>query len=353
MKDIDFDELDRAVSSVLQTTPSAASPVPTDAVKTPNATPSTVELSSPPLSQDAEQSDDTPVVQPIDSAYSSVDDSSASLASPATKRSGRFMDVMHPSSDMRTAAVSAPSREGVALSPLSTEADQTPPTIEMIDEVDTSDSLAQAFDSLDATMPLQSPFLPDAQVDKRPLGGTPPAADNSFGDLLAKELTAEYETTSSPAASESTPVDDPMPSEPATAQTPAELYEDPQEQLPPSPEVAAVPEELAGDIVMIESLEAQPASVNTAEAVNTPLAPAESSTAPLSTPVQGSIPQQYTEQPSTSDQSHTPIYDTEAVPQPLAHPAKKKSGWLVVVWIFLIVALAVGGVLGLHFLGYL
>jgi hypothetical protein len=57
-----------------------------------------------------------------------------------------------------------------------------------------------------------------------------------------------------------------------------------------------------------------------------------------------SIPTQYSEQPSTGDASHTPIYDNEATHQPLAHPAKKKKGWLLIV--FIVAILAIGGGLG-------
>ena len=64
-----------------------------------------------------------------------------------------------------------------------------------------------------------------------------------------------------------------------------------------------------------------------------------------------SIPQQYREEPSTGDKDNGAIYDTDTYHQPIAHPAKKKSGWMWVVWIVAILLLGAGGGAALYFLG--
>jgi hypothetical protein len=57
-----------------------------------------------------------------------------------------------------------------------------------------------------------------------------------------------------------------------------------------------------------------------------------------------SIVQQYKEQPSTGEQNTGAIYDTDSYHKTLVHPVKKKSGWLWVVWIAIL--LVVGGGVG-------
>ena len=51
-----------------------------------------------------------------------------------------------------------------------------------------------------------------------------------------------------------------------------------------------------------------------------------------------SITQQYKEQPSSNQQSGA-IFDTESYHQPVIKPAHKKSSWLIIVWILLLVLL--------------
>lgn len=344
MKDIDFDELDKAVSSVMQTTQQVDEQLTSVPVETtvatdePQAQP-VVDGGAPATPSDVL---DTPDERSLDAP------ADTSQPAPAVKRSGRFMDVMHPSSDMKTAAVSPPSREGVAIEPpvevAAVSADQGAEMPELpAATVETAPDVMP--DPLDHA-PLQSPFLPDAQVEKRPLGGEVPSL-SSLNDLLVKELSGDIDDTSTVSTN---PVE--KTSEPAAEgalSTEAELSvsgDDPDDQLPATPDVAPLPVELHSDIVAIESGEVQPA-VETSP-------PAQAATTPQPvTPAAGSIAQQYAEQPSTSDQSHTPIYDTDIVAQPLAHPPKKKSGWFVVLFIILLLVVCGGGAVGLYFLGYL
>ena len=88
MKDLDFDELDRAVNSAINPQP-AAPAEPVAEPPAPETEPAVEPVTEPPAP--------TPVV---------------SSPSPAARRSsGRFMDVVHPSSDMRAKANETPVTE--------------------------------------------------------------------------------------------------------------------------------------------------------------------------------------------------------------------------------------------------
>jgi hypothetical protein len=65
-----------------------------------------------------------------------------------------------------------------------------------------------------------------------------------------------------------------------------------------------------------------------------------------------SIPQQYKEEPSTGDAKNGAIYDTDTYHhQPLAHPKKKKSGWMWVIWIILILIIGAAAGAALYWAG--
>ncbi|HEU4716137.1 MAG TPA: hypothetical protein VFS14_04915, partial [Candidatus Saccharimonadales bacterium] len=190
--------------------------------------------------------------------------------------------------------------------------------------------------------PLTSPFLPDAKVEKRPLGG-----------LASEESDA-------PAS------DDDISRAPMADDT-KKSVDDPNKQLPADPtEVEPVlPEELSGDLMAVEAdtthaelkrahdesaQQSMPAAAKespvaaqgfeTKEPSTSPAASAEEKPVPAGPT---SIPQQYKEEPSTGDQDNGSIYDTDTYHQPLSHPAPKKSGWMWVVWIVLILLVGAGG----------
>ena len=71
--------------------------------------------------------------------------------------------------------------------------------------------------------------------------------------------------------------------------------------------------------------------------------------APAAVSGPASIQPQYKEEPSSTKQEHAAIYDTDTYHKPLAHPAKKKSGWLWVLWIILLLALGAGGAAALYY----
>ena len=283
MQDLDFDEIDRAVNGVIEGAAPSVAPAP---------------------------------VMPAEPAQPVTPVSAEPSTAPAARRSaGRFMDVVHPSSDMRSRNMVTPRDAAPQVS--------VEPTPQPLDE----------------EQPQTSPFLPDAKVEKRPLGGVAPA----FAPFDAPEQAAaepfafpaqEQELIEAPddprieAEAMPDPIDfahqfnQPAPEEspveeaPVAAEETLALEEQPLQEEPL--------EEPALDLTMVE-----PAPVVAQPVVEEqPIGPT-------------SITQQYTEQASTASESGA-IYDTESYHQPLAAPVKKKSGGLVILWIALLVLFGAG-----------
>lgn len=310
MQDIDFDEIDRAVSSVTNQ-------------KTRGSSVPEVARSAPVV---------TSAPEPV-----AVD------PSPAMRRSsGRFMDVVHPSSDMRPSSLSrsVPARDETSriavpprVEPVTTEEPSTStesgfhwpePTIASTPDPTASTPDAPAplseSDVTDDMSPLESPFLSGTKIEKRPLGAfstTEPETELPLIDDF-------------PAPIQTTP--------PETSQT----------EAVPDPEIKSVkediPRELHEDVLMLEAhreVEEEPATVSSAEQVKDTPTVIEQSVPTTPT----SITQQYKEQPSASVTTSGSIYDTEAYHQPLKHTVKKHSSALVVIWIATLIL--VGGGIGL------
>ncbi|MEP6710679.1 MAG: hypothetical protein ABJA64_03085 [Candidatus Saccharibacteria bacterium] len=364
MKDLDFDELDRAVNSLMSDTDAPNLPVVDS--------PASVATVQPPVIGAQ------PADLPVEAVASPESRENASLA---TRRSGRFMDVVHPSSDMKTSDMTPVSRQGVTIparsldtmSPNAQLPESTPPasavsqntsseTTNWPDPLNVSPSsdaeTPSAASPVEPSQPLSSPFLQDTKVEKRPLGGQ--TVDAAIAAELAKE------SPDAPALSQSDEVTTSS-EQPKTDLDTSDQSDKSQlsTQLPPAAETAEktpLPEELDSGLVAIESGESTGTTTAEETEGSTPEStPPEISTSsgslvtsvtsgevPQST-MGGSIPQQYTEQPTTSDTSHAPIYDTEEAHQALAHPAKKKSGWLFVLWILLLLIAGAGIAAAVYF----
>lgn len=347
MKDIDFDELDRAVNSLMssvdqpKTDEPATSPQPV-AVPTPSAAtapaivPSTAPVVQPPMAQSP---------------------APARPVAPAARRTGRFMDMVNTSAVKPTPPQSAPSREGLAITPRPSSVEPTAPPTPAAPIV-SEPVLNQAAPSVPATStampdpldmmvpstqddssddkevskpttpeqevaPLESPFLADAKVEKRPLNpGTP-------DDLELSEPSLALEPTTN------------TPEEP-----PVEAEEDKPEKGQDEPLANPQVPELDSDLVAIESNE----QVEVTQATET--ADAASKVDEPSVPLgAASIAQQYKTTPSTGDQSHAAIYDASQYPQPVAHPAKHRSSWWWVLWVVLLLGVGAGGAVLMYNLG--
>ena len=257
MQDIDFDELDRAVASTMP--------------------------SGEPQRSTPERSEGT-VSAPRQNP-------------PASRRSsGRFMDVVHPSSDMRSSSnQSAPKPEEPA-----------------------AEKEASNYS------PLESPFLPDAKVEKRPLGGE----QSSTPDLMEEPETPLIEAPDEellPATTEST---EPEATPDSSTDMPDMPMELPDEEAPveEKPAVEETPREPV----------AQP------EPEQPALTPEPEMTGPTE------ITQQYKERPA-AEQPSGAIYDTESYHQPLTHAPQKKSGVLIVLWIIALILVGAGAGAGVYF----
>lgn len=285
MQDLDFDEIDRAVNGALD---GAQPTVPAQAPQ---------------------------VAEPV-----AASEPAQPVATPAARRtSGRFMDVVHPSSDMRARSVAAP-REAA------------PVPVEPV---------ASAEPELPLEEPQTSPFLPDAKVEKRPLGGVGPAlvapeAPSAYGGVAEAEAPA-FALPPEPAQELIEAPDDPR-LEAETLPDPIDFAHQLNTELTVEPELEPQPQPVEEAVVLPEEPETleEPALDLTPPVAPTPEAPvAEEPVGPTS------ITQQYIEQPSSSAESGA-IFDTEAYHQPVAAPVKKKSGGLVILWIALLLIFGAG-----------
>jgi len=311
MQDIDFDELDRAVNSLIS--PSDAIPEPVTPASSPAPEPIVIPSSS----------------QPVETPMTTVAPS-ATTQRPST---GRFMDVVHPSSDMRSTTPAAnrtvttrPAPESLATPEPLSVLEIAAPTPELIEETG---------ETVDTTpTPLETPFLSDPQVEKRPLGAfsdaapQPPALDLS-AELEAatiEEAIPEVETKPSFVATETTA--DVGATDMSSLEISEETLIGSKESSDTSPNGPMVAEEIPETTPEAE-LAPEPPIIRT-------VAPTASPAGPIS------IAQQYKEHPSTSDQASGAIYDTESYHQPLAHPPKTKSGVLIIIWILALVVVGAG-----------
>ena len=408
MKDLDFDELDRAVNSLMEGVSRSTPEPPKSQEKVVTITPSadngasfgqqTASPQTPPASPSnpSPTSVTTPVADPASRPSTPVRERSSQL--PARRNGGRFMDVVHPSSNMKTQTPPRPvSRQGVSIAtdnnesnpsgshgpspaspsqpaPAQSEAPITQSANDWPDPIDVStfseepstvsdqtpdrdrDTIAEAAKSLsnesttsDSTSsyepaPLQTPFLADPKVEKRPLGG------------FAHNL---HDTT----ANDTTPLTTPSTIDPE--ELTAELQADKQTVPDPEPIVPAeLPDELGHDVMAIEAdtSNAASSSAQTTEIASTAggrpqlqvqnqVTPGASVMSEAASTGPSSIAQQYRQEPSTNESAHGGIYDTDSYHQPLAHPEHKKSGWLVVIWVALLLLLGGGGAAALYYLG--
>ncbi len=323
MKDLDFDEIDRAVNSASTN-------------------------------------------KPADSLVPKPTESPQALA--GRRSSGHFMDVVHPSSDMRRTPLKMPERtsvqkpvatgapmapvtttpssesDNVPLKPVSPD-DNWPDPIEYneskMNQVDNDDSIkATPSQNEDADIDriseditkelggkideaLETPFISGTIVEKRPLGAF--SNDKSPHDV---EQATQNEST------------DTIPVEKETVQPAADT---------------SLPDELQNDLLKIESNGdsdnvatelASPSEAPEATLIDVNATPTTTSETPVVKPqpaVATSITQQYKEQPSTGDQNNGAIYDTDAYHKALVRPANKKSGWMWVLWIVVLLAVGIGG----------
>lgn len=377
MKDIDFDELDKAVNSLMG---SVAPDADEAAVKPktlsisstlkPDEKPSyqkldevartigsetlTVDAEQPVVIEDldaqkaaASKTPAVPLIAPdlVPTLPVDVPDTASAPAPSAAPQpaKGRFMDVVHPSSDMRSASSLPPLKVPTRDAPPSTEttpetvADEvaTPAEETPIEEAATPEPAAEEPVSSEPTL---TPFLPDAKVEKRPLGAPPTpsgAVPSPFDDETPAETVAKIpeETSISPAG----PAEETIA---VNSETKLSVADDAQSVLDASVLPGASPEEAAA-IAALESSETVEEAA-TPEVDEASIQAVESGdTEKLTTMRQAVKADLKTDEPT--DKAGT-IYDVDNQPQPLSHPAQQKSGLgtLVIIIVIIVIAAALG-----------
>ncbi|GEM_PF-5954391 len=382
MKDIDFEELDRAVSSVLGTS------LGQDSSKS---------------MRSVEEGDNTHVSRAPEA------DTPAKKTLVQKRSAGRFMDVVHSSSDMKMKHKPTVSRQGPSIEPASSftldqederDIDKAAESESMAADVhtmpdpldfhdtssnggdseketdelyargldgddvgydsaqDDTDALDQAASELaglasimgdgSGSVSLDAPFMNGSEVEKRPLGAF--STSETDGTLLSSEakehldIVDQKEGDSTPLvdedmrrAMEAALAGDDEPT-PRAQQQPVvvESHDDIRDEDEPKQEEESaddtqkvldaheelVPEELKSDIVAVESREV--------EAVAEPAIRI------------GSIQQQYKEKEQAQSDEVAPVFDTTSYHQPIKHVEKKKSGWSRVIIIILLALIGVG-----------
>lgn len=332
MKDIDFDELDKAVSGVLGTNK------PTEPVKEAVKTDEEMVLVTPRQTIVTEAATtDAPIPSPAP----------AVAASPAVRR-GRFMDVVHPSSDMTSGtpspqqsspAVVAPSARKLA--PLSTdivpeavpapevapiEPSDDEPKLDTIDALTALDEekkedvpppapLAEAVAPVDVapsasadndeTAPEESVVKSPEPVEEEDQPAPAPKTDDEFSDLTVDKVTEPSDVTPTPFLTD-TKVD----------KRPLGAFVAEEAGATTEP----LPQELNTEVLKVESKEAT------------------DSTAPSSQDVLSSP------ENSADDSEIKHVFDSESYAAPLVTHKRSSGVWL---WVILIlVLLAVGSGLG-------
>lgn len=254
-------------------------------------------------------------------------------AAPAVKRpnSGRFMDVVHPSLDMRspsdTPALSVPERQG---SRGDTSRSGSSGTAKSTEQNDNVAALQDAVPTIPTNPIPLTPFLPDAKVEKRPLGESPAAAgasddkedddapsDESDNKSDAQRLldASDFSAVSNAESQALQQIETNGIDENLAAEIPADTAS--------SPDVPDVMPSSEMSIQQIESGDTEHLSSGTAQAA--------------------------VEQPVDVNGD---VYGVKQHAPALEHPAKQKSGWgTVVIIILVIIALAGAGVAAYFVLG--
>ena len=376
MAEFDFDELDKAVNDLMANVSTSkrntALDDPEDKILTlsePAAQPPKDDKASAPT-------EITPAAAPAVSAAVAA----STPVSFAAKRRGQFMDIMAPTAQpqVKESKPVRVSRQGVAVQPAPTSTrsevkmgvDIKPATPKPAAVTETSAvpvekpapvATVEPTPVIESTemsepelitepAPLTTPFLPDTKVEKRPLGSNTSSSDATGEPLADTEVKVE--------------------DAPVAVELPAELSGDVlavesndltrhiEAELKGQQENSTVSQEVVVD-------KATNPDVPLAVTQNAPaeIAPANVETAPpqaeANEPVQdemssarASIMQQYTEQPSTGDQSSGSIYDTATYHQAIQPDATTKKHspvkWVILIIILLVIG-AAGGAAAFYF----
>lgn len=361
MSDIDFDELDKAVNTALgsKTEPAVVNPVePPLSTSVADGTVTTKVVVEPPAS--------TPTITAVPQR--------TPLTSPAAKRSGRFMDMVHPSSDMAGETTARPTAKLKIVPSADFEKESKP--VEDLSETEASALLASmpVPDEQSTEVVPEPPAIPDpldvmpVTVDEKPAEAVKEDAttDESEDALDVSHLSDEFSVgapteETAPEVVPAEPAAVPVPAEATPFLTDAKVEKRPLGGFGPVDEPeqikdeqleaeTALPEALQSDIVAVESASFAQESFSTAadESAHLEVTSKDEPTVVSGAPTQSpSIPQQYRSAPTSLDETPHSVFDTDQYHQPMiaAHAAHKGSR----TWVFVLIILAllvVGAALG-------
>lgn len=354
MKDIDFDELDRAVSSVLsKTTPadtseSAAVASPAEVTASHDNTP-TKPVVSEPQSTSGPQSPltDTGSGSPTPAPSLSTPEPTTAAASPIRLRSrGKFMDVMHPSADMNP-DVTPGDRPAFTpprtLAPLTTQGVEQPEPTAALDESnaligaepapvsDIPETTAASIEEPEETL-----LLPAETEDEEPDASQETQQDANAGYVDPLDIAPKIapEASDEVARPELAPQSTPFLSDTKVDKRPLGAFGDPDEQDDDQSKntaddtqtapVVPLPRELQPDVVQVESVQ---------EPEQQPVA----SDKPFASTV--SVADEDTDDGRV--EGH-PLFDTSTYHEPIAAVHAKKTA----PWVFWVVGLGICLVIG-------
>ena len=252
----------------------------------------------------------------------------------APSSSGRFMDMVHPSSDMRSHSTSKSRfRPPASYS----QASSVQHNDDTHGEAPTRQGQPISNDDISslAPKPLESPFLPDAKVEKRPLGGNVSTTENPISSHKDTPKSGFFfKKNSSPEPEAEAKVEPEMEtSSPELDAILLDAPDDPRLEAPDDPQLDdGIDDDVAGAAIETET--------ETPEV--TKESSLEQSYSTAQTPATTSISQQYKEQQSAPAQQPGALYDTEAYHQPLPKSEKKHSGAWTIFWILFLVLIGAG-----------
>lgn len=328
MADIDFDELDRAVSSIMTENDSKTTTDQSDAdtqipevKKLEGMTQHTAPLLASP---DAESSVEGSKNLTGDETKEATPDTPKVVSRPR----GRFMDFKPakggsdntPSTPQVAETSKGDDQKSVEEAPQANQIDDnTPPTPPLSTTQNFSGGSSPTGESEPTESPTpitQSPFLPDAKVEKRPLGGgTQPASSMDQNQ---------------PASDTQQPLDVTVPEELGADLMALESDTTPIEQNTTTSDSGTV--EVSADNQLRDE-------ISESDTISTSSSPEAASE--ITGPV--SIPPQYKVSAPTETNEHVAVYAPETTPTGLVQPPKKRSGWLIIIAILLLLVLGAAG----------
>lgn len=251
-----------------------------------------------------------------------VPDSAPAPKAPVVPRpnSGRFMDMVHPKADMRTTSpppnLIVPSRAPV-----------TPKPAPVSEQPETTTADEAPVNPLMDTPLVATPFLPDAKVEKRPLGGSIPTiapltpANEILSAVEKSTVTPEPESEEEEAIVETTSIN-------SEDSKKSNDNGDSQRALNPGDfeKESSTEQALAQIEITEEKAEEPPETIEKVESGDTENLKSGKMT--------------YQEAQKEAAPESAAIYDVKNYHQPLAHPKKQKSGWGIVLIIVIIIVLA-------------